>query len=184
MKEVFGSWAPLLGNEITKEYAQEISKSISARKKNVFEEFKSNSDYFEHFKKVDLSNVKCIVQVEYAQFDPSILYEIEKQIHNGLNLDLTSNSSYDCLYEKGILILPRYCSWGISRFEKTPHEEWKVLSDSFIKIICDKYTGVISIYDKELLKELEQKFPKPIYIDDENRWAKIDFLATPSINWK
>lgn len=179
-KKIVGTWASLIGPEFYKPYMKEVQQKITEKKKNIFEQFFGINDYFEVFKKTSLDRLRAIVIVDTPQFDQEIMFDIEHQLFNGLNLNLTSHTNYDWLLNQGIMVFPRAYTWGLSG----PHKEWFVFTDEvLIKstiakdiLICTKKESI-----EIMLNELGSNSSTLVKRD---YWKTIDKYYKGQINWE
>lgn len=128
---IVGSWARLIGEEFYKPYMVEIQNEVSRNKCGVgFTKFHPDGDYFEVFKKTPLDKVKVLYIMDTYQFNEFFMFEIEKELRDGLDIQLTLQTKYDFLLEQGIMFFPRHLTWTVNG----GHVCWKNFTDV---VICN-----------------------------------------------
>lgn len=141
IREIIGSWEPLLGREFRKPYMKTLHEKIEAHRRNVLEGFKPEGDLFEVFKKTPLEKVKVLFIQDTPEFNPKHLDSIESDLFDGFNLSVVSESDYWWLHEQGIMFLPRSLSWG----NFGPHREWHVFTDEVILAVTGQDKPILVV---------------------------------------
>lgn len=178
-KKIVGTWAEIIGPEFFKPYMKDLQMTISEKKNNVFEEFFAPKDYFEVFKKTPVDKLKAIVVVDTPEFNPNLLCEIEKDMYEGLNLDLTTHTDYDWLLAQGVMIFPRSLSWGLDG----GHKEWHLFTDEVLYHITYHKNVVIATNHTALWLFLRALGGGHILLTETPAWKTIDKFSSEKICW-
>lgn len=175
LEKIVGSWAPLLEQEFKKPYMKQLHKKIEEYRKNILEGFEPKGDLFEVFKRTPLEQVKVVIVVDTLVLNQSFLNQIEVELRDGLDVNLTCQEDYWWLNEQGVMFLPRYLSWG--KFGL--HKEWESFTDQVILNITatDKPVLVVTS-DMAVTQMLHTMRPYVDFISILNPWKDIDDWVT------
>lgn len=170
-----GDWDIVLA-ELRKPYVKDIEKIVEKRKKSVFETYFQNDPIFSIFQNTPYKDTYVVYVMEDARFDNSIYYDIEADLR-GLDLNLTSEPTYDFLSRQGVLVFPRRFSWG-----SNSHDEWLTFTDNIlINLLSQK--DICLIIDSYMSLFIEYMTPHTtvMYKHNKNLWKDVqDYL----INFK
>ena len=185
IEKIVGTWAPLIGGEFRKPYMKELHTKIEAKKKNkVLEGFQPEGDLFEVFKRTPLNKLKVIYVVDTPEFNPIHLRDIEVELFDGFNVDLTGHPDYWWLHEQGIMFLPRHLSWG----NQGPHKEWKQFIDEVILAAAGMNDRILIVTNQSAIQKMlfAMHYPNN-FVSKLRPWRYVDKYIENNfgeqINW-
>ena len=170
VKDLVGTWAPLIECEFYKPYMKEIQAKSNIRKKNIFEKYYCDAPIFKQFLITPLQKLKVVFIVDNPKFNDVYLRDIEKDLFNGLNINLSVHEDYEWLHQQGIMFFPREFSWG-----STKHHEWHTFTDNVLLAVKDK--PVLIVTNKSDIISMLESMQYNGQIMSElgpNLWKKVD----------
>ena len=171
IKEIVGTWAPLLEEEFKKPYMKKLYEKIQFRKKNVLDQFQpKEGDLFEVFKQTPLDKLKVIVISEDPQFDRNIPKEIEESMRDGLDIEVAICGNFNWLCNQGVMFLPRRLSWGTQQ-----HDEWLEFTDEVILKATSMERPVLVVTNSSTVIGMLDVLRRDVeFIGKINPWPDID----------
>lgn len=162
------SWEPLIGEEFMKPYMMELYKAIEVYKNSFFTGFKSPKDYFEVFKRTPMERVKVVFVIDTPDFKPDYLVDIERELRDGLDVNLICNPDYWWLHDQGIMFFPRY----LSRDNNGVHKEWLNFTDAVLMKITER--PVLVVTSSSDVRCMLKEFRSSKVISENKPWKQID----------
>jgi len=169
LDKIAGSWASILEEEFKKPYIKDISKNINEYKKSIIGGFYP-PNYFDVYKKSNISDIKVLIIVDTIQFDPIHLSYIERQVCDGLDLNLICKNNYDWLVEQGIMFFPRYLTWN----DFDSHKEWEPFTDNLLLKITENNKILVITNQVSVIELLSEFRPFTTIKGKIGMWSKID----------
>ncbi len=174
---IIGDWASLIGGEFRKPYMKDLDQKIKQRRSSLTFNKKEvlpprDHDLFEVFKRTPIDKVKVLYVVETTEHDNRYFAEIERELRDGLDLNLTSNENFWWLHEQGIMFFPRCLTWDK---DGEPHPEWKVFTDEVLLAVTGRDRPTLVVTDHSDLQVLMHEMrPHGNFISKLRPWEYID----------
>ena len=140
LNSILGDWSEILGDILYREDVKEFASALKTTKALPFDEIYGDDDYFKTIREMPFEGVKVLYIKEFADSPEQQLQEIEAQIFDNFNLAVSVQPDFSWLTKQGVVIYPRYYTWG------TPtslHKQWSLFTDEALVRIAKSDPRII-----------------------------------------
>jgi len=171
VEPIVGTWTSFIGDLFYNNDIQEFSRELNIATCLPLEKIHGSRDYFKVFRLTDFYNLRAVYIKDLNDSPYQQLAEIEEDIFDGLNVGLMAEENLEWLYDQGILILPRFFTWGSQEYL---HKKWSLFTNEVIKRIANTNV-LICTSDQEVVKIiLDENKDANLIGQGPSCWKKID----------